>query len=228
MIDQKLTDYIQSKRVQGLSNDYIKQKLLAVGWPEAQVNQALFMDSDIPLPISETAPAPSQAMGNNGSNFWDVFEHVILFISLYVFTTSLGLLIHSFIDQYLPATTYNDYYSSYSYGSTWRDQLMVGYASALIVSFPVFYFLFRRITIRTLKDPSLRRGKIRKFLIYLTLVGTFVILIYKAITTVYSFLMGNITVNFLLHFVVTVGIAGAIFAYYFNEVKEDRNALNRK
>lgn len=222
MSTPNLKEYIDKKRTAGLKDDEIKSKLLAVGWSEKTVIEALNEGEDIPLP-----PQKTQTDIDIKTNFWDIFEHVILFISLYVFTFALGQLIHNFINNYLPSTTYNDYYS-YRGGynrDVWDNELVTGYAAALIVSFPVFYFLFRRITARTLKNPDLRRVKVRKLLIYLTLVGTFIILTYKAIATVYTLLNGNITINFLLHFLVTVGISGAIFAYYFNEVKEDRNAL---
>ncbi|MDQ3098779.1 MAG: DUF5671 domain-containing protein [bacterium] len=221
MSDEKMHAYIQNKRSQGLTDAEIKSKLLSVGWNELQVAQEFAGEDDVPRP----AQVGNTPLEESKTNLWDVFEHVILFISLYVFSISLGLMIHYFIDKYLPATTYEMYGSYDSYQGNWQDTAVTGYASALIVSFPILYFLFRKIAIRTQKNPVLRRGKVRKILIYLTLISTFVILIYKAITTVYTLLNGNITINFLLHLIVTVGIAAVIFAYYFMEVREDRSSL---
>jgi hypothetical protein len=153
-MDLKLVEYVRTKKNAGLSSDEIKYNLLSVGWGEKEVIQALAQEADIPLPSSIPSPTTA-ATPSTATNFWDVFEHILLFISLYVVATSLALLLHYFVNQNFPATTYDDY-GSYrsSYSDSWESALVTGYASALIVSFPIFYFLFRRITVRTLKYPD--------------------------------------------------------------------------
>jgi predicted neutral ceramidase superfamily lipid hydrolase len=99
--------------------------------------------------------------------------------------------------------------------------------ASLIVSFPLFAFFFLRITKRTIEDVSIRMLKSRKFLIYLTLVVTFIILIINVITLVYTFIGGNITVNFFLKFLITLIVSGMIFAYYLYEVREDWQKLDK-
>lgn len=169
---------------------------------------------------------PDQAILNKATplpesvGMWDAFEHVLMFISMYVFASSSSMLLHTFVDTWLPdVTTTNSMYNSYNdLGSV----LTRAYLSAIIVSFPIFAFLFLRITKHTKLNPTIRSLKLRKSLIYITLTVTFIILIWKLINTVYTMLSGNIGVNFLLHFVITVSVSGLIFAYYFLQVKEDR------
>ena len=165
------------------------------------------------------SPPPSHAPGSVG--MWDAFEHVLMFISMYIFASSSSMLLHTFVDTWLPdiAATSNMLYNSYSeFGST----LARGYLAAIIVSFPIFAFLFIRITKRTKLNPAVRNLQLRKSLIYLTLTATFIILIWKLINVVYTLLSGSIGINFLMHFIITVSISGLIFTYYFLQVKEDR------
>jgi hypothetical protein len=54
------------------------------------------------------------------------------------------------------------------------------------------------------------------------LIGTFLIMLGHVIMTLYGFLGGTLTMNALAHLGVTFLIAGAIFAYFINEVKNDR------
>jgi hypothetical protein len=226
MVDQNLKNYIKNKRDQGLIDGEIKQKLLSVGWSENLINQAILEDDEIPLPNhSESIPAPKYNREElPAGNFWDAFEHIVMFISLYIFSTALALILHYMVDKYLSQTAL-DSYNSYR-SSSMDDEYITSCLSAIIVAFPIFLYLFRKITNRTLKNPLLRKNRSRKLLTYMTLIGTFIILVVQAITTVYSFLNGNITFNFLAHFAVTCSISGAIFGYYFSEVKEDRKQLN--
>lgn len=228
MIDQNLKEYIKNKRAKGLEDHEIKQKLLTVGWSEPDINIGLLNEDDIPLPnhkptLDHTISSPP--IYEPRSNLWDVFEHFILFISLYIFSISLAFILHELIDKYLPNTEL--YGSSYGYNSrSYSDGFLTGYAAALIVTFPIFALTFRDITSRTLKNPSLRRERSRKILTYLTLFVSFLILIVQAITTVYTFLNGNVTLNFFAHFFINCAVTGSIFGYYFNEVKEDRKLNN--
>jgi len=54
------------------------------------------------------------------------------------------------------------------------------------------------------------------------LVVTFLIMISYIIYTIFSLLEGNITVNFVLHLIVTLTVAGSVFGYYLQQVREDR------
>lgn len=152
-------------------------------------------------------------------SMWDSFQHILLFISLYVMATSFALLLHFFIDKYVPGTLTMSL-SIYSglYGITLvRTEL-----AALIVSFPLYTFFFLMIAKRTLTEPAIKSLKSRKFLIYLTLIVTFITVLINIISIVLSLLNGNVSLNFLLHFIDTVTISGIIFGYYLYQVREDR------
>ena len=210
---EKLYKYIQNERSKGQTDDIISQKLQYVGWDKKIILKHL-IDEDIPRPDTSK---------KGKASLWDAFEHILLFISLYVFSITFGLLLHFFVNRYLPGVD-EDFYR---YGEQARQTEEVnGYIAGVLVSFPVFLFLFRKITQRTLSDPSLRSEIARKLLTYATLIGTFIILLYQASRTIFSLLQGNITWNFVLHFLITSSISTIFFAYYYNEVQEDRKALN--
>jgi len=217
----QLTSYIKNARTQGLSDAEIKANLIAGGWSEDMVNQGLSGKSTLVVPPPPVPTPPSSASQPKGSlTMWDAFEHILLFISLYVLATSLALTLHYFVDKWFSGIGSDS--SSYSWWGGFGEVLLRGYLAALIVSFPLFAFLFTLITQRTMRNPALRSLGARKVLIYLTLIGTFIIMLCNVIATVFAFLNGNVTFNFGLHFLVTVGISGYIFAYYVDQVREDR------
>lgn len=226
MVTEDLLSYVRKKKQQNIADDTILQELLTVGWKQEDIKQAIIATSnpDIPLPLVPSAPpaaaSPKEQKGYH--SMWDAFEHILMFISLYVTATALALMLHYFVDKWFPNILYNSYSSSSNYRSSIHDVFVLGYMAALIVAAPLFAFFFVRISKRTETHPEVRMLKARRFLIYLTLVGTFIIIIGYIITFVYSLLKGNITLNFIFHIMVTIGVSGVIFAYYLSEVKEDR------
>ena len=153
-------------------------------------------------------------------SFWDTFEHVLLFISLYVFATSFTLILHEFINVLVPNSTSRVY--SYFPENSFSKTLVRGYMASLIVSYPLFSYFLLRVKQRVLKFPQIIHLQSRKRLIYMTLITTFVIVLINIISIVIGLLNGNITWNFILHFLATVSVAGIIFTYLLNEVREER------
>lgn len=217
MANSKIDSYISQARSRNLSESVIKENLQKTGWKMSDIETAFNPESsDLPV------PAPDYQNSNQGSSsMWDSFQHILLFISLYVMATSIALILHFFVDKYFPGVA-NNLASSYldSYNST----LLKGETAALIVSYPIYAFFFLIISKRTLIRPQTRNLKSRKLLIYLTLIATFIIVLVNVISIVFSLLGGNVTINFFLHFLTTISVSGAIFGYYLYQVKEDRRS----
>lgn len=176
--------------------------------------------------LANPSPANTQAVvqaepktKNSSSTMWDAFEHILMFISLYVMATSIVLVLYYFIDKWFPGVT--EYRYSYS-NNDWQLGVLRGYLAALIVSYPLFAFFFLNTIKRTISNPLLRTMKTRKILIYLTLVVTFIIMLIYLIQLVYKLLSGDVTVNFMLHLLALFSVTGIIFVYYILEVKGDR------
>lgn len=222
MVTNQLLQFIKSAKEKGTPDDVIKNNLVSVGWSQEDVTKALAANAlgDIPLPPSAEAPGKI-VKGQPTGSMWDAFQHILLFISLYVTVVSFALLLHYFVDMWFPGVP-NFGYSSYNYVDTIQSTLVLGYLSAFIVTFPIFAFLFLKITKHTQEHPEARMLASRKLLTYLTLIATFLTMVGNVISLVWGLLNGNITINFVLHFVIWVGLAGLVFSYYLNEVKEDR------
>lgn len=221
MPQNDLLNYIKDAKAQGLDDSKIRENLKNSGWDEQSIENAIAGKATLTVPTPPSAPHP-QSRGI--SSIWDAFEHILMFISLYVLYTSLGLTLHYFIDRYLPQTEYSGYGGFLGEIASGPEGYFIlrGYLSALIVSTPLFSFFFLRVTKRTAQTPEIRRLQARKTLIYFTLVVTFMVLLFNSISTIYTFLSGNVTINFILHLVVNISLSAIIFAYYLNEVKEDR------
>ena len=235
MVNTQLVEYIKKKRAENIPEDKIVADLIQVGWSQADLQKAwgLVGNSDIPLPTPPALASPTLqstfqwASGQSGKqeqgSMWDAFQHILMFISLYTLAISIILLLGYYIDRWFPAFSK----STYSYSSAFRSSYintssLFGYLSAIIVSLPIFAYLFIRISNRTATHPELRLLSSRLILIYITLFLTFIVCFSSLIAIVYTFLRGNITLNFVLHILVYLGICGAIFYYYVEQVKEDK------
>lgn len=209
MTNKSLLDYIDQAKAKNISDDQILDNLVKAGWSKVDVLEAL---SSLQLPV----PSPSKSDSYSPSHgMWDAFQHIIMFISLYVSATSLALILHFYVDAYFPGIGRMGYPAK-------NQTLLNGYYSALIVSLPVFITLFYQITKKTKLNPVIKNLNSRKKLIYLTLIITFITVLSNLSSIIFNFLSGNVTLNFFLHFLVTVGISSLIFSYYISQVIQDR------
>lgn len=225
---EELIRYIKNATDKGIEREEITKKLSSVGWSEEKINQAFVSISEnIPLPslpsVEITANKPDESSGN--VSMWDSFEHILLFISLYSMGTSISLIIHALIDSWIqdPAIYQYDYY-----GNQWRADSLRLYLAFLIVSYPIFAFMFNRISKKTDVEPALRKLKSRKILIYITLIITFLLYMTSIGQTIYKLLSGSLTVNFMAHALTTITLTGVVFYYYLQQVKDDRRAATIK
>jgi len=81
---------------------------------------------------------------------------------------------------------------------------------------PLFFFTLNS---HVAKKPAIRNIRIRKQLIYITLVVTFLIMLGHIVATIYGFLDGKTTLNSLGHLAVTLLVAGSIFGYLLMKAK---------
>lgn len=228
---KQIIEYIQKKESEGLDSVTISNNLEKAGWSKELIEKAVFLrqNPDIPVPDSielteDSNSKKAQKIIQNSVdlNLWDAFEHVLMFISLFVFAIALLFLLNRFVDIFFPnpIDLQNEYYMS----SSWYDESVKVPLSTIIVSFPLFFFMFIRIQKRTHENPLLRKMLLRKILIYITLIVTFITLLYNVITIIFNLLNGDLTTNFILHFLVTVSICSFVFGYFVRLVKDDQKS----
>lgn len=204
--------YIKEAREKHLGDQEIKESLIHAGWSTDEVVKALASEpKDLPVP----PPAPRIGM-------WTGFLYILFFISLCTVATAMGFLYHLWVDKFFPNP---DLQSSFNYFIRSED-LIRSYIASLIVAWPIFAYLAYLLNKHLRISPQVRNLRIRKILIYITLVVTFLIFFGNLIKSLYDFLGGSITQNSLGHLVVTLVISGGIFGYYLSVIKDDRTTVS--
>lgn len=163
---------------------------------------------------------------NANLGMWVGFLHVVFFISLYFLATSSASILHEAVNRFVKdplelETAARSYLGLFSISSFKEYWLRYSLAS-LIVSYPIFTFLFILIKRLEMKRPEAGNFRIRHLLIYITLTVTFIFFNYAFIKVLYAYLDGSLTMRSILHMVVTVSISFVIFVYYLFAIKEDR------
>ncbi len=219
----ELKSYIAKAREKKLSDEQIKNSLIAAGWLEDQIADALTQDPDLPV------PPPPPSVSHVG--MWVGFVYILFFISLYVLSGAVSGILNIWIDKAIPtyidsASTDSNSFDFFAFFIQNFDTPSVirGYIAAIIVSFPIFMSLAVILKKQLATQPVVKNLRSRKILIYITLIATFLILLGNVIATCYDFLAGTVTGNGLGHLGVTILIVGAIFIYFIGEVKNDRKS----
>lgn len=153
-------------------------------------------------------------------SMWIGFLYIILFISLYISFTSFGGILHYAVNQYFKDPIEQSAYSLLNIDKT----LLKMYIAGIIVSYPIFAILFIILKKQIFKNPAVKNLTVRKLLIYITLIITFLIMIGHLTMTLYGFLSGKSTIASFMHFLVTFSVAGSIFIYFLLEIFEDRHS----
>lgn len=227
-MNDQLFGYIKDARDRGLSDPVIKSNLVVAGWDAHLAEAGLTADLSFPAPavpiearLGAIASNPTRPVAVVSNFTTRGLEYIIMFIAMAVTAVSLGLVLHSLVDTLFNAD--GDAYDG-----------IVSYAtSALVVALPVFAALFLRLKKAELSDTTLLEDPSRKHAVQLTLIITFIIGIWKVITYVYSLLnAGNGSVDAygstqslggnLIHTLITLAIAGGIFAYYWRDSHKSR------
>ena len=149
----------------------------------------------------------------------EVFLHLLAIVTLYMSAFSFGRLIFDYINRTFPDLLEGRYYG----GIVSNDSMRWGLAM-LIIGFPIYFFTTRFLQKLYTRDPQQQTRRIRKWLLYLTLFLAAVVIIGDLVTLVYTFLGGELTVRFILKVITVLFIAGAIFGYYFWELRHFRES----
>ena len=149
----------------------------------------------------------------------DFFLHIAVIALLYTGTVALLNILFRVINVAFPQVTQYGYYGSTSISLP---------VATLIVVFPLFLFLANVLRRGYTEEPSRKEYPVRKWLIYITLFIAGAVLAGDLVTLIYYFLDGQeLTTAFLLKILSVLVVAGCIFGYYIDDLK-DRLTSSRR
>lgn len=91
--------------------------------------------------------------------------------------------------------------------------------SILAIAFPAYILTSWLMERDFANEPAKRHLNVRKWLVYLTLFIAAVTILGDLITLLFNFLNGELTMAFFLKIVIVLAVAGAVFGYYFWDLK---------
>lgn len=217
---QDIAGFVTAARKKGRTNAEIRDLLVDAGWAESNVAQALAAADGLNLPIPTVTSNP-QSVGresgnttirvvNNGEKGRHGLEYIIMFIALWFSAISLAILLDANVSQLLLSERVDSSFPS----------------AALLVTFPIFIWLFILTQRMEQKNPLVRRDSSRLGALNITLVVTFAITIIHLITTIAVLFSGqnsqpNSAFAQILYTLITLLIAGPIFAYWWIQRRKD-------
>lgn len=226
-----LAEFIKKARSKGLDDQQIKSKLVQGGWTDQQAADALDDLIVPPPPHTMASPVPHAAFGlHNQSADKPIavvqnlsvrgFEYAIMFLTLWSVAISIIVLALSAVSDF-----FNKAEGSYTYGQ--GNTANAFFITVLIVSFPIFAFMFLRLKKAEFEDPALKQDQSRRKLVQITQLLGFITAMGFTIYFIYSLISPNdvssgspSALERLLDTLVAIAVAGGIFMYYW---REDRN-----
>ncbi len=213
MENEKLALFVAERVRSGVKKADIKEQLVAVGWSEdvadAVYARVLIADG-VPVPEGASASAFTRK-----SSTADIMIGFFSFILLGIVISALGALFFEVIDRYFP-----DPLSNVAFGSGASSEAMHYSIAALFVGFPLYFFAVRLWFRRFREDDGRVESRLTKWVTYLVLLAAAVTMVGDLITTIFTFLQGEISVRFFLKAIIVLGIAGMVFGFYFLERKK--------
>lgn len=225
-LNSTLVAYITKAIGAGSSETQIKRNLVLVGWSEEQINNAYeqgLINMGVPSPVADKNIVVDASVGEEGarakhkkSSAGETAINLLSFILLAIVAVATGTIFYQVINKFFPdALAVSSSYASHFSTSS------IHYATAvLVVAFPVYYVVMYYWFKGFRKNVDKTETGLSKFLTYVVLLITAVVILGDLIATVYTFLQGELSVRFFLKTLVIIIIAGLIFGFYYLERKK--------
>jgi len=152
---------------------------------------------------------------NNAAKF--TFYYMLSLIALIFTALATGMIIFQVINKNI-----TDVIIQHA-GDFSLDQLKFA-ISALIISAPIFYITTWQIHKNLFSGAFNKDASARKWLTYFVLLVSSVVMLGWLIAIVNNFLDGELTVKFILKALTAIGIAAAIFTFYYYDIKREKIA----
>ena len=204
--NDSLTQFVRDALSSGRSRQEIRFALVDAGWSEREITASLaaFAATDFTPPV----PRPRAQLTAR-----DAFVYLLLFTSMAFVAAYLVSLIHSILDLSLPDPGDGEWVEKNAInGVRWS-------IATLLVACPVFVWMTHYTSRQISEDAGRRRSLVRKWLTYAALFVAALVFFGDAVVVVYSFLMGEVTLRFILKGLTVACVAGTVFSYYLHDIE---------
>ena len=174
-------------------------------WEAGEIDDGLSQFAEVPFPV----PVPRRQHSGWAK---ESFLYLVTFFMLYVATISLGNLLSGFVDSKFPDLVQDP--GGFYVGNYEHEELRWLIAS-LIVSFPMWFWLTRKLLISYVADAERRMSPVRAWLTYLTLFVAATCILSTVVVLVAGALSGELAVRTILKCTVVIVLTGGIFGFYF-------------
>ena len=210
-VNAVLIEFVKLGLERGIPKSQLDEALRQAGWDREQVGGALRQFADVEFAIPVPRPMPYVTAR-------EFFLYGVMFLALYLSAFNLGSVLFELVDRAFPMVPERIPAAIRASQLNWS-------LAFLIVTSPVFAWMTWLTTAELHIDPTKRASRVRRQLTYLTLFIASAVLVGDVTTLVYSLLSGELTVRFLLKFLIVVLIASACFGYYLRQLHRDEEAL---
>ena len=198
--NKQLSRFVWEALSKGKSREEISNVLTQSGWSASDVRQAL--EAWAETTYSPPIPRPQATVSAKDFFIYTLTFGVLIFGAIYFVQ-----LFHALIDLAL-----EDNNRRITRSIRWS-------MAVLIVTVPVYLWLTVRDRHALRADPALYRSAIRKWLTYICLLIAASVLLGDLVFTIYAVLDGDLTLQFLSKAGVVAAVAGAIFLFYLNDIR---------
>lgn len=149
---------------------------------------------------------------NNAAKF--AFFYLLSLVALIFLSTSVGVVVFQIINKFVidPVRPFAGRF----------DPGAIKFAiSAIIIAAPIYYTTVWQINKNLFSGELDKEAGVRRWLSYLILFITSVVMIGWAIGTINSFLGGELSLKFALKALTSVIISGTVFSYYLYDIKRE-------
>lgn len=211
-----LQQFVRESLARGLPRPAIRERLLGAGWRPEEADSALgaFAETDFPVPVPRRRPYLSAR---------EAFLYLVLFATLYITAFNLGLVLFSCLDRWLPDAMAKEY------ARRAAVEGIRGGIAGLVIAFPIFLFVSTLIGRAVAREPEARGSGVRKWLTYITLFVTALVIIGDLTFLVQRLLSGELPARVAWKALVVLAIAGTVFGHYLADLRgEERGGAARR
>lgn len=203
----QISSFVHEALNAGRSRTEIQQALHQAGWTNGEISAGLktWDDTAFLPPVPRPRPFLSAR---------EAFLHGFIFIALGMVAWHLAMLGITLID-------YAWLDPGESRPPAHKLSSIRWSMAALIVFFPLFLWLNRRVSRALQSDQGLRRSVVRKWVGYVILFLAALAFLGNLVFLLFTFLDGEATFKFLAKAAVVAAVSGVIFLYYRVELVED-------